>query len=699
MTQLRKLTLLLFGLAVLLVGPFAQAQTKTYQVSIETTPPGATVYLNDKAQGPIGYTPLKPKIKVGTHTLILELDGYETQRVTLIIDKTSYKKTFAYTLVKAVKLPTIEVRAKSGDPSADGAEVFVDGALLGNVPIAKQTQLGRHLVEVKKADYATYSEWVDLKEGETRTISASLEAIKKDATLKVEGTPGAQVLVDGILKGNIPAVIPGISPGRHFVEVKKEGFESLGQWTEFRSGATETINAALAASAPKIQFGTIKVFAPDQDPADVYLDGDLQGPSPILLDKIPPGEHFISVKKAGYKTYEQQIKVESNQNLVLKIALESTGPKTGTVRVISPQVEAQVFIDGNLIGPVPAEKAGLNKGEHFIVVRKPGFKDWEKKITIDDNTPAMELVAELVASGNIKLLTNLEGADVFIDGEKRTEKSPPEGTPLELKDLAVGQHTILVRLKDYKEYNETVSLIAGETKLVQVTLIKLGPTIEELLYRRRTISTYSAKTLYPGNLAVDLMVGTPYFAEVHFSTNLQRSSDPNEQVLPVDIGVDLKIAGTINEIYARGKYQLVATPVFGAAAEASVGVGLGLAQTEEGTNFSANSFNVLATGVASLFFRDILTVSARLGFHFYTDGSQGTDFVAAQTAKEDDGRDNGSRLMLGIATQIHKNNKISYNILLNGNPGAIGDKTGRTMFDLTIPDLLFYGQVGATLKF
>jgi PEGA domain len=700
MTQLRHFTLFLAGLVVLLVGSPAKAAPRTYQVSIETVPPGATVYLDDKAKGPIGYTPHKPKIAEGTHTLIIELEGYETQRNTLIIDKTAYKKTFSYTMVKSVKLPTIEVRAKSGDASADGAEVFVDGSSWGNVPVSKQTALGRHLVEVKKLDFSTYSEWVDVKEGETRTISASLEAVKKDATLKVEGTAGAQVLIDGILKGNIPTVISGVSPGRHFIEVKKESFESLGQWTEFRNGATETINATLTPAAPKVQFGTIKVFG-EQDPADVYLDGDLQGKSPILLDKIPPGDHFVSVKKEGYKPFEQQLKVENNQNLVLKIALISSGPKTGTIRIISPQTESQVYIDGNLIGPVPVDKTDLSKGDHFIVVKKPGYRDWEKKITIDDKTPAMELVAELVATGNVKLLTNLEGADVFIDGEKRQEKSPAEGSPLELKDLPVGTHSIMVRLKDYQEFTSTISLAAGETKLVQVTLVKLGPSVAELLFRRKTISTYSARVLYPGNLAVDIMAGIPYYTEVHFTTGLQRSADPNEQFLPIDIGVDLKIAGSINEIYARGKYQLIATPVFGVGVEASAGVGLGLAKTADGTNFSANSFNLLGTGIASLFFRDILTVSARVGLHVYTDGSKGEQFVAEQTKKLDDGRDNGARLMLGLATQIHKDNRLSYNIALNGNPGAIGDKTGRTMYDIALPfnDPLLYLQLGVTLKF
>jgi hypothetical protein len=694
-------------------GEVRAQSSKTYQVTIETVPPDATVYLDDKSKGPIGVTPFKPKIKQGTHTLYLELDGYDAQSLTLIIDKTSYKKTFSYTLIKSIKNPTIDVRAKAGDLSANGAEVYVDGASWGPLPISKQVNIGRHLVEVKKPDFNLYAEWVDVREGETRTVSVSLSPLAKDSTLRVEGTSGAQVYVDGVLKGNVPAVIEKVSPGRHFVEVKKEGFEKFEQWTEFKGGDSVTVNANLVAQAPKVVLATIKVFAPDLDPAKVYLDGDLKGESPLLITDVNPGDHFLEVRKEGYKTYERQLSLTSGQNAVERVSMISAGPKLGTIRVISPQVEAMVYIDGNLLGPVPAERSDLSKGDHFIVVKKPGFKDWEKKITVDEKTPAMELVAELVATGNVKLFTNLAGGDIFLDGELRPEKSPAEGSPLELRDLRVGEHTIMVRLADYKEFVETISVTAGETKNLQVTLIKVGPTAEELLLRRKTISTYGAKVIHPGNLAIDIMGGLPYYAEVHFTTGLQLTPNPEENFIPLDLGVDLKIAGSINEIYVRGKYQFFDSPVFGLAAEASLGGGLGLARVEEKneagdvvdtqTNFSANSVGLTAYGIASLFFRDVLTVSARLGVHAYSDGSQGAGFVEAQDEKGDAGRDAGARLMVGLAAQIHSrtNSKLSYNFVLNGNPGQVGDATGRTMFDLAFPfsDPLLYAQAGVTLKF
>src|SRR5262245_50762064 len=51
------------------LGPLQKAYAappKTYQITIESVPPGATIYIDDKTK-PIGYTPYKAKVKEGTH--------------------------------------------------------------------------------------------------------------------------------------------------------------------------------------------------------------------------------------------------------------------------------------------------------------------------------------------------------------------------------------------------------------------------------------------------------------------------------------------------------------------------------------------------------------------------------------------------------------------------------------------------------
>jgi hypothetical protein len=97
MQRLLVVTALLFW-APSTLGGSAKA---TYQVTIETVPPGATVHLSTEGQSAQGTTPFRVKALQGTHKLTFELEGYEPLTAELTIDKTAYKKAFTYTLKKA----------------------------------------------------------------------------------------------------------------------------------------------------------------------------------------------------------------------------------------------------------------------------------------------------------------------------------------------------------------------------------------------------------------------------------------------------------------------------------------------------------------------------------------------------------------------------------------------------------------------
>lgn len=51
----------------------------------------------------------------------------------------------------------------------------------------------------------------------------------------------------------------------------------------------------------------------------------------------------------------------------------------GQVMVASQPVGADIEVDGSFVGNTPSYVA-LTPGEHVIIVKKPGYKDWERKI-------------------------------------------------------------------------------------------------------------------------------------------------------------------------------------------------------------------------------------------------------------------------------------------------------------------------------
>lgn len=77
---------------------------------------------------------------------------------------------------------------------------------------------------------------------------------------------------------------------------------------------------------------------------------------------------------------------------------ESEGPKAIVVRFTSVPTNAEVKIDGEYWGTTPtADLTRLPAGLHTIVVKKPGYLPWERKVTLasgDDRTINAELEAQ-----------------------------------------------------------------------------------------------------------------------------------------------------------------------------------------------------------------------------------------------------------------------------------------------------------------
>ena len=83
---------------------------------------------------------------------------------------------------------------------------------------------------------------------------------------------GATVCLDGQPQGAGAARRSTTTPGRHLLEIKKEGFEPFSQWIEAKADQIQTIAPTLKEIA-KPKYGTIIVDA-DVPDAEVYIDGN-----------------------------------------------------------------------------------------------------------------------------------------------------------------------------------------------------------------------------------------------------------------------------------------------------------------------------------------------------------------------------------------------------------------------------------------
>jgi hypothetical protein len=110
--------------------------------------------------------------------------------------------------------------------------------------------------------------------------------------------------------------------------------------------------------------------------------------------RLPPGEHEISVRQAGYSDFNQKVVIESSRVVDVRVAMERDprfiypDPKTNSeVRLDVQPGTAAVFLDDYYVGTADryygVDHAMLvAPGKHRFKIALGGFKTFETEVTL-----------------------------------------------------------------------------------------------------------------------------------------------------------------------------------------------------------------------------------------------------------------------------------------------------------------------------
>ena len=194
--------------------------------------------------------------------------------------------------------------------------------------------------------------------------------------LKVVSEPSASaVFLDENHVGETPLSIRMWMGGKHIIKVTKNGHNDFEQIIEMQFGTTEEVNAKLV---PKLLGGLTVKSHPEG--ANVYLDGQMKGVTPLHLDKVKKGTINLEIKKDHYGTVKRTLVVKpSLGETTVDVHLESL---CGSLVVKSLPGGATVFVDGKEKGVTPLRLDNIRKGNISIKLIKKGFETESKIITV-----------------------------------------------------------------------------------------------------------------------------------------------------------------------------------------------------------------------------------------------------------------------------------------------------------------------------
>jgi len=124
----------------------------------------------------------------------------------------------------------------------------------------------------------------------------------------------------------------------------------------------------------------------------------------------------------------------------------------------------RLFVDDKELGPVGRTPVEVEPGEHTVVVRKPGYRDFSRRLTFKDGD-VTELAVTLDATAAfVSVKADVAGARVLVDGEDK-------GTaPLEGLMVSAGMHEITVQREGFRPETKRISMRAGKDYSVDMSL-------------------------------------------------------------------------------------------------------------------------------------------------------------------------------------------------------------------------------------
>jgi len=183
---------------------------------------------------------------------------------------------------------------------------------------------------------------------------------------------GADVFIDGQSAGKAPIRLQDLPPGEHRYVVSANVYEGATGTFRFQPGDNLLIVEELESSAGKWEVRSTP------SGADVYIDDELVGQTPLSTTGVPNGAHRVRISKDGFGSVLREVDTTDGSKGELTVNLPRGGSE---IRVQSRLDNARVLLNGNLMGTGKRVTLNLQRGVYQLRVEAEGFQPTEARLS------------------------------------------------------------------------------------------------------------------------------------------------------------------------------------------------------------------------------------------------------------------------------------------------------------------------------
>jgi serine/threonine protein kinase len=159
----------------------------------------------------------------------------------------------------------------------------------------------------------------------------------------------------------------------------------------------------------------------------------------------------------------------------------ATPAAAGRLLIRSTPAGARVVLDGRDVGETPVTVRDVARGAHTVRVVREGYVPGERRVVVTATSPPQSLTIALArarpaaaapstpptpgqSAAALSVESRPAGASVFLDGKLIGR------TPLQVGEVAAGDHTVRIELDGYQRWSSSVHVVAGERGRVAASL-------------------------------------------------------------------------------------------------------------------------------------------------------------------------------------------------------------------------------------
>jgi hypothetical protein len=452
-------------------------------ISVDSTPDGAKIFIDDKEQKNTTPTPV-PGLTIGEHKYRMTLPGYADAEgifTTLLGDPVhihptliqldGYGTLFIY--------PTTVLYGITAPYILQGAKIYIDNVDTGKLlpsPITGLTK-GVHTFRIEKPGTVDRKGMFIINGRDTLLISVYPILQPKIGILIMHVAPFvgdakiAQVYIDGKYTGQDTEVRYTLPEGTHTYRITLPDHEDAeGKFDIVEKLVTRTTAYMYRIGSPI--KGKVNISS-DPIGALIAIDDVYVGQyTPTRVGHLSDGDYTYRLSKPGYSdatgtfTITNGNKIDLNGSLIQKDTILEISCNT---------VAAMVYVDDHTDGwTTPAVIVGLPPGNHTYRLIIP--ETYGK--AFDDATGTFSLDKEKITrvyatlsptkedSGNLAVNSVPTDAKVFVD-----DVDTRSATPYNTIGISQGIHKVRLTLPGYVDWLGTVSIIPGSVVTIIENLI------------------------------------------------------------------------------------------------------------------------------------------------------------------------------------------------------------------------------------